>query len=435
MSRFPIEQEPDTLRDYHDELKIQLVRIEEVALALEKDPNDMAIVAELRDIFQQLLLSSTKLELVPIGENLEIMVHVFDFILEHACYPRSFSELLLLFIDQLLLISEDVLATSSIDMLAVQNVHIALQHINLANSPEQLFEGVGKAVAQISTEQQSTVQPVDEEEDILFFDDFDELDAEVTLFDSESEPQVEITLFDDEPEPDSRIDQLTLSSFEPAVEGNPIDQARAFMAGKANDPINILAELSDQLTCHGKRHTLYLQELGLAVNIILGEPVAAEDLWLGLALHDIGLAPMVESLNALSESGAGAQDEYKTHPIAGAALGKRMGMSDEALNVILQHHEAVDGSGYPNGLSGSEISDEGRIAAVVDAFHSRIYHHTHKRTGRSALLDVVEEIKRGSGTKFDSCVVKAFLYCLREYWVPRHVVKVSDSTRTVDFEA
>ena len=427
MSRLPIDQEPDTLNDYHEEVKGYLIRLEELGLALERDPCNMALVADLREIFQQMFFSSTKLDLLPIGENLQIMVNVFDFILKHSCYPLTFSELLLRFIDQMMMTSEDVLENHSIDMLAVQNLHIALQHINLAETAEQLFEGTNRAIEQLSTEGDVAHAQPQEDDDVFFFDDFSDLDANAVLFDDE--PSVEQQV-----EGESQIDEIELAQFSPQSEENPIELARRFMANKVDDPVSILAEMSDQLTCHGKRHTLYLQEIALAINYILGEPVEAEDLWVGLALHDIGLASMTERLNDMPSDSPEAFTEYQNHPFRGASVAKRMGLGSGVLKVIEQHHERIDGTGYPRSLSGSEISDEGRIAAVADVFHSRIYHHAQQQPGHSALLSVVDEIKRGSGTKYDSRVVKAFIYCMREFWVPRHVIKSRNSGRQVNFE-
>ena len=73
--------------------------------------------------------------------------------------------------------------------------------------------------------------------------------------------------------------------------------------------------------------------------------------------------------------------------------------------MILQHHERLDGTGYPGGMSGDDIIPEARIIAVADIMDSM----TSDRPWRKALpIDVaLKEIKDGRGTKYDAAVVDA----------------------------
>jgi len=74
---------------------------------------------------------------------------------------------------------------------------------------------------------------------------------------------------------------------------------------------------------------------------------------------------------------------------------------------VYQHHERLDGSGYPRGLSGEEISMEAKILGLVDSFvamsNDRAYRKAHSRS------DVLDYLKDNSGKLFDSEVVEAFL--------------------------
>jgi HD-GYP domain-containing protein (c-di-GMP phosphodiesterase class II) len=75
--------------------------------------------------------------------------------------------------------------------------------------------------------------------------------------------------------------------------------------------------------------------------------------------------------------------------------------------MVLQHHERVDGNGYPNGLTGKIICLGARIFAVADAFDAM----TSDRPYRKALgrEQAIEIIKQESGKQFDPDIVKAFL--------------------------
>jgi HD-GYP domain-containing protein (c-di-GMP phosphodiesterase class II) len=76
-------------------------------------------------------------------------------------------------------------------------------------------------------------------------------------------------------------------------------------------------------------------------------------------------------------------------------------------DIVLQHHERIDGSGYPLGLTGGDILIESRILAVADTVEAMASHRPY----RPALgLDVaLEEVRDGSGTRYDADVVAACL--------------------------
>jgi HD-GYP domain-containing protein (c-di-GMP phosphodiesterase class II) len=81
-------------------------------------------------------------------------------------------------------------------------------------------------------------------------------------------------------------------------------------------------------------------------------------------------------------------------------------------NVVLQHHERLDGSGYPQGLAGEQVLLGSRIIAVADVLEAMASHRPY----RPALeMDVaLAEIERGRGTAFDPAVVDACLTLFRE---------------------
>jgi HD-GYP domain-containing protein (c-di-GMP phosphodiesterase class II) len=81
-------------------------------------------------------------------------------------------------------------------------------------------------------------------------------------------------------------------------------------------------------------------------------------------------------------------------------------------DIVLQHHERLDGSGYPNGLKGDDILLEARIIIVADVVEAMVSHRPY----RPALgIDVaIEEIEKNKGTLYDKTVVDACLKLLRD---------------------
>ena len=125
---------------------------------------------------------------------------------------------------------------------------------------------------------------------------------------------------------------------------------------------------------------------------------------LGAAFHDIGKLFLPKRL--LNKNGGLSDAEYgivKKHCLTGMALLKAIGIASCICQIALQHHERLDGSGYPGGLSGFQILLESRIVAVADVFDAM----THDRPYRQALsIDVtLNEINSGRGILYDPEVV------------------------------
>ena len=137
------------------------------------------------------------------------------------------------------------------------------------------------------------------------------------------------------------------------------------------------------------------------------------DLYLASMLHDIGKIGIPDEL--LNREGKLTSDQMRrirNHVRVGASMLKALGEMHAVVPLILHHHEAWDGSGYPDGLAGEEIPLMARILAVADAYDAM----TSDRPYRTALSvnETVDEISRCSGRTFDPRVVEAFLEVLEE---------------------
>lgn len=136
--------------------------------------------------------------------------------------------------------------------------------------------------------------------------------------------------------------------------------------------------------------------------IVLGFEKPEEMALAGL-LHDIGKINLPIEIADMDESQMGphALEAYKKHPnysIDVARL-KRIALPDAVIKAILQHHEAMNGTGYPTGIASSRISKEGRLLAIADAFDYK----TTMRSGEKsismgqALIDLLEENSHDPG--------------------------------------
>jgi PAS domain S-box-containing protein/putative nucleotidyltransferase with HDIG domain len=130
-------------------------------------------------------------------------------------------------------------------------------------------------------------------------------------------------------------------------------------------------------------------------------------------LHDIGkIAIPSEILSSPAKLTDKAYEIIKDHPQTGYDILREIEFPWPVAEIVLQHHEKIDGSGYPKGLSGNDIMLEARIVATADVVES-ISSHRPYRPARG-LDTALEEIVRNSGTFYDSDVVAACMRLFRE---------------------
>jgi len=166
--------------------------------------------------------------------------------------------------------------------------------------------------------------------------------------------------------------------------------------------ITIIVEKRDPYTAGHQQRVSELacaiaKEMGLDGSFIEGIRIA------GL-LHDVGKIAI--PIEILSKPGKLSEDEFrliKVHPKASYDILKDIEFSRPVADIILQHHERLDGSGYPNGLKGDEISMDARILNVSDVVEAM----SSYRPYRPALgLDkALIEIHEHKGTLYDEMVV------------------------------
>jgi putative two-component system response regulator len=157
----------------------------------------------------------------------------------------------------------------------------------------------------------------------------------------------------------------------------------------------------------GRGHSRRVARLTLALADELG--VADEallNLEHGALLHDIGKLDVPASI--LTKPAPLDDHEWgvmRRHPQVGYDLLKKLPRFSGAANLVLAHHEAFDGSGYPLGLQGDKIPIGARILAIADSYDSM----THPHTQRPPLVPAMalSEIERCSGTQFDPIVAQA----------------------------
>jgi putative nucleotidyltransferase with HDIG domain len=171
------------------------------------------------------------------------------------------------------------------------------------------------------------------------------------------------------------------------------------------DALTTALDAKNEYTCG---HSYRVAGLCQAIAQQLRLPLTAQQaLDIAAHLHDIGKIGMPDSV--LLKPGRLTPEEFaiiKTHPVIGFSIVNKVTSLAEVAQIILHHHERVDGQGYPNGLAGDAIPLGARIIAVCDAFDAMTSSRSYRAciSGEQALA----ELWRCAGSQFDPDIVAAF---------------------------
>lgn len=183
--------------------------------------------------------------------------------------------------------------------------------------------------------------------------------------------------------------------------------------------VGALAQMIDKRDPYTAGHQARVARIAETIARDLGlSEDEVENIRLGALMHDIGkIAIPSEILTKPGKLIAQEMALVRTHPVMGGDIVGNIDFDPAILRIVTQHHERLDGSGYPSGLKGDEISFEARIVAVADVLEAITSHRPY----RPALgLDrAIQELRHQRGTTLDAAVVDACLAMLeRDAAVP-----------------
>ncbi len=201
-----------------------------------------------------------------------------------------------------------------------------------------------------------------------------------------------------------------------SIERKEIDEERRVAAeqikrvlGQTVKAVSLTLEMRDPYTAGHQRRVAKLAE---AVGFRLGlSPDRLEGLRTGALIHDIGKINVpAEFLTRPGKLSSDALAVIRTHPVIGEAIVRDIEFPWPVAQIVAQHHERMDGSGYPLGLPGDQIILEARIVAVADVVEAMASHRPYRPS--LGIDAAVAEIKAGAGSRYDPKVVEA---CIAEF--------------------
>lgn len=366
VQRLPIHEDPFILEEvserFEDKLNIIEVLSEQAESATETGDTFYQIRKEVHELFQ----ISTTSNIPPIVEPLEILDKAFSHIdsyspnlpwLLHACVT---------IIDRLHAMTQNAATQGSVSFQDIQNVQDAITPLAHVTDPEEIYDAAKTVVN-------------------MLLGDYVDNRSQGTGVD----------LFDDEPFIASKVE----------IPRPDLDRADFSL-------LRILSETMDQRMPTWKGRTDFIMSLALGMNALADNTIDIPQLEAAVYLHDFPMSRLPDEILHKKHLSNDEYEQIKQHPVHAYEIALTMPNMEEAATMVYQHHERLDGKGYPEGIGGNSICDGAKILAICDAFHTMTHVSAHKPKRRSILRAAIE-INVNKGTQFDPFWVEKFNYAIR----------------------
>ena len=181
--------------------------------------------------------------------------------------------------------------------------------------------------------------------------------------------------------------------------------------------VKLIEERDTYTAGHSQRVAKYSKMIAQKMGLSQKE---CEKVYQAGILHDIGkiVTPDVVLLKPKKLNDL----EYKLiqeHPQVGYRLLANIPMYEELADIVRDHHERCDGSGYPRGIKADEIDRLAKVMMIADCFDAMTTNRIYK--GRKTPKEALEEIERLSGVQYDGDAVKATLQVLKDVVVDKNI--------------
>ena len=216
---------------------------------------------------------------------------------------------------------------------------------------------------------------------------------------------------------------VTERTAELRVTCESLESSRAQYRRMLEQTIQVIALTIEKRDPYTAGHQVRVSQLATAIAGQMNfDAEKLDGLRLGGMIHDIGKIHLPAEI--LSRPGKLSEVEFalvKTHSKVGSEIIADVEFPWPVAQMILQHHERLDGSGYPNGLRGDAILLESRILAVADVVEAMASHRPYRPA--LGIDKALEEIRQGRGRLYDADVVDVCLDLFNEgYQLPASLV-------------
>ncbi len=191
---------------------------------------------------------------------------------------------------------------------------------------------------------------------------------------------------------------------------NKLSESKKMREHTIREIIRKLNDSNPREKKHVKRVADICEGLGKSMDLSFRE---LQDLKTAALLHDIGkIAISSEILDKKGKLTAREYTEVKKHPETGYQLLRNSIEFGSVAEVVLLHHERIDGKGYPMHIKGEEIPRDAKIISIVDAYDAMTGVRPYKKI--MTKKEAIEELRRNEGSQFDSTLAELFIAYISE---------------------
>lgn len=362
---FKISADRETLEDYHETLVHVMEKIEPSLIELDRSDIPLQDVLDYTDEFARqidtLKNRAFAADLEPIFEILSFIENIMDKLASLGIdFSGRIPEAVLMILDRVVFMSEDAYKYSFVRMDSFNAVQHALHPLlkikkgEEGRAAEKTIENLTGGSAQLNEEIETFAQ-----------------DKEVKEAVAGLSTSSTITVEADSKQKNAKLDE-------------DIDFFKS------------LAEEVDLIHKHWKGRSAFIMPIALGMNAIARNCVDFYQLQAAVYLHDVGMRFLPDEL--LDENGRFTKEQrelLRSHPGWVIENIDLMEGWNEAAWIVYQHHEKMDGFGYPEGTAGGEICDGAKIMAICDAFYSVM-----ARTKNRSIYRAISEINACQGHHF-----------------------------------
>ena len=165
---------------------------------------------------------------------------------------------------------------------------------------------------------------------------------------------------------------------------------------------------------YNKNHHLEVARMSELLGKVMGlSNTQVEQLRVAGLLHDVGTLRLPSEM--MNKEGQYNEEERRLvnqHPVLGSDLLRPIRALKEICEILENHHERWDGTGYPRGLKGEDIPLPARIVSIVDSYHAMISDRPYRKAMSPA--EAVDVLRQGAGKQWDPFLVDIFIAVLNK---------------------
>lgn len=370
----------DSLSGFYETFSEANLEIEQSLLMLELDNNDVNCIADLANAISTIHAAIHKIELHELGVLTQSLIDLLWAVKTRELrFETVLSDVILLAIDDVKTIVESMLESQKRCVLCDRLPRICSAIEQIAKVDEMYVESATKDALLLLDPTMEIIEP-----------NISDSDSLINLFTNNAPDEEELAVY--------------------GVEEN---EDFVFFRG-LSEPLETRAK-------YWRGRSQRMIRLALKMNDLAGRPVDSTQLVAAIYMHDVGMALLpLDVINCETKLHGSDLKLVKEHPKISFELLRFMKQWATAAEIVLQHHERMDGTGYPYGLKEGEICEGAKIIAIVDAIDARTHERAYTTMLKRPLLRAAMEIGKNSENQFSSYWTDIFKKVFQE--MRKHVI-------------